>query len=39
MAVLIGTGGFAHAMSGRLAMWPVMAGAMVANMLVGGRSG
>jgi magnesium transporter len=45
VAVLIGTGGgliaggFAYAMSGRLAIWPVMAGAMVANMLVGASLG
>ena len=32
-------GGFAYAMSGRLAMWPVMATAMVANMLVGAALG
>ena len=32
-------GGFAYAMSGRLAMWPVMAGAMLANMLVGATIG
>ncbi len=32
-------GGFAYAMSGRLAIWPVMAGAMVANMLVGAALG
>lgn len=32
-------GGFAYAMSGRLAIWPVMAGAMLANMLVGAALG
>ncbi len=32
-------GGFAYAMSGRLAIWPVMAAAMVANMLVGAALG
>ena len=32
-------GGFAFAMSGRLAIWPVMAAAMVANMLVGATLG
>jgi len=45
VAVLIGTGGgliaggFAYAMSGRLAIWPVMTGAMIANMLVGASLG
>ena len=45
VAVLIGlgggliAGGFAYAMSGRLAIWPVMAAAMVANMLVGATLG
>ena len=45
VAVLIGTGGgliaggFAYVMSGRLAIWPVMALAMVANMLVGAALG
>ena len=32
-------GGFAFAMSGRIAIWPVMAAAMVANMLVGATLG
>ena len=45
VSVLIGigggiiAGGFAYAMSGRLAIWPVMAGAMLANMLVGAALG
>lgn len=45
LAVLIGlgggliAGGFAYAMTGRLAIWPVMAAAMVANMLVGATLG
>ncbi len=45
VAVLIGlgggviAGGFAFAMSGRIAIWPVMAAAMVANMLVGATLG
>ena len=45
VAILIGlgggliAGGFAYAMSGRLAMWPVMAAAMVANMLIGASIG
>ena len=45
VAVLIGlgggliAGGFAFAMSGRVAIWPVMAAAMVANMLVGATLG
>ena len=32
-------GGFAYAMSGRLAIWPVMAAAMLANMLIGALIG
>ena len=32
-------GGFAYAMSGRIAIWPVMAAAMLANMLVGAALG
>lgn len=45
VSVLIGlgggliAGGFAYAMSGRLAIWPVMAGAMLANMLIGAALG
>ncbi len=45
VSVLIGmgggliAGGFAYAMSGRIAIWPVMAAAMVANMLVGATLG
>jgi magnesium transporter len=32
-------GGFAYALSGRLAIWPVMTAAMVANMLIGATIG
>ena len=32
-------GGFAYAISGRIAVWPVMAGAMILNMLVGATVG
>ena len=32
-------GGFAYAISGRIALWPVMAGAMMLNMLVGALVG
>jgi magnesium transporter len=32
-------GGFAYAMSGRFAIWPVMTAAMVANMLIGATIG
>ena len=45
LAVLIGlgggviAGGFAYAMTGRLAIWPVMAAAMVANLIVGATLG
>ncbi len=45
VSVLIGlgggviAGGFAYLMSGRLAIWPVMAAAMLANMLVGAALG
>ncbi len=45
VSILIGAGGgiiaggFAYAMSGRVAIWPVMAAAMLANMLVGAALG
>lgn len=45
LAIVIGVGGgiiaggFAYLLSGRLALWPVMAAAMVANMLVGAGIG
>jgi len=45
LALIIGLGGgliagaFAYAISGRLALWPVMTGAMMLNMLVGATVG